>query len=71
MVKKIFRVTNMHCANCAMRIEEIEDDLPGVVQVNASYKKMQVTVMYDESKVSEAQILEAVKLKGYTAESAI
>jgi copper chaperone CopZ len=67
MIKRIFRVTDMHCTNCAMRIEEIEDDLPGVRHVSASYRKMQVTVEYDESKVNEAQLIEAVKKKGYTA----
>ena len=69
MVKKTFRVNDMHCTNCAMKIEEIEDDLPGVRQVSASYHKMQLTVEYDEDRVSEAQILEAVKCKGYTAEA--
>ena len=67
MIKKIFRVTDMHCTNCAMKIEEMEDDLPGVRQVSASYQKMQVTVEYDDSRVSEVQILEAIKGKGYTA----
>ena len=67
MIKKIFRVTDMHCTNCAMRIEEIEDDLPGIRQVSASYQKMQMTVEYDDSLVSENQILEAVKMKGYSA----
>ena len=67
MIKKIFRVTDMHCTNCAMVLEGIEDDLPGIRQVTASYQKMQMTVEYDERKVSEAQILEAVKRKGYTA----
>jgi copper chaperone CopZ len=71
MIEKTFRVIDMHCTNCAMKIEEIEDDLPGIKQVSASYQKMQVTVEYDESQVSEAQILEAVKRKGYTAEAAI
>jgi copper chaperone CopZ len=68
MIKKTFCVKDMHCTNCAMKIEEIEDDLPGVRQVSASYHKMQMTVEYDEARVSEAQILEAVKSKGYTAE---
>jgi copper chaperone CopZ len=68
MVKKTFRVTDMHCTNCAMKIEEIEDDLPGIKQVSASYKKMNMTVEYDETKVSEVQILGAVKSKGYTAQ---
>ena len=69
MIKRTFRVTDMHCTNCALKIEEIEDDLPGIGQVSASYQKMQMTVEYDASKVSEDQILEAVKKKGYTAES--
>lgn len=67
MIKKTFQVTDMHCTNCAMRIEELEDDLPGIRQVLASYQKMRVIVEYDETRVSEAQILEAVKKKGYTA----
>jgi copper chaperone CopZ len=50
-----------------MKIEELEDDLPGIRQVSASYRKMQVIVDYDETMVSEAQILEAIKEKGYTA----
>jgi len=67
MIKKTFQVSDMHCTNCAMKIEELEDDLPGVRQVSASYRKMQVIVEYDETMVSEAQILEAIKEKGYTA----
>lgn len=67
MIKQTFQVIDMHCANCAMSIEAIEDDLPGIKQISASYHKMQMTVEYDETKVSQAQILEAVKNKGYTA----
>ena len=68
MITKTFRVTDMHCTNCAMKIEDIEDDLPGIKQITASYQKMKVIVEFDETLVSEAQILEAVKNKGYTAE---
>lgn len=67
MMKKTYRVTDMHCANCAMRIESIEDDLPGVKQVDASYHKMQMVVEFDETQVSEAEILAAVEKKGYHA----
>ena len=52
MVKQVFRVTDMHCSNCVMRIEGLEDDLPGVQRVRASYKKQQVEVEYDENRVS-------------------
>ena len=69
MIKKTFSVRDMHCANCAMTIESIEDDLPGVKQVFASYQKGQVVVEFDEKQVSEAEIIAAVKKMGYSAEA--
>jgi copper chaperone CopZ len=71
MIKKTFRVTDMHCTNCAMHIEGIEDDLPGIKQVMASYQKAQMVVEFDEKKVSDAEIIAAVKKMGYTAELAV
>jgi copper chaperone CopZ len=50
-----------------MNIEGIEDDLPGIKQVSASYQKGQMVVEFDEAKVSEAQILAAVEKRGYQA----
>jgi len=66
MVKQMFRVTDMHCSNCVMRIEGLEDDLPGVQRVRASYKKQQVEVEFDETTVSTAQIVAAIRQLGYT-----
>jgi len=71
MVKKIFRVDDMHCPNCVMRVESIEDDIPGIKQVSASYQKGQMLVEYDETQVSEAQIVAAVKERGYRAVLAV
>jgi copper chaperone CopZ len=67
MVKKTFRVEGMHCSNCPMEVESIEDDLPGIKQVSASYQKGQMVVEFDETRVSEAQIIAAVKARGYQA----
>jgi len=69
MVKKTYRVMGMHCSNCTMNIEGIEDDLPGIKQVSASYQKGQMVVEFDEAIVSEAQIFAAVLMRGYTAEA--
>ncbi len=65
MVKKTYSVPDMHCTNCAMRLESIEDDLPGIKQISASYHKLQMIIEYDESQVSETEIIAAVKNKGY------
>ena len=67
MVKQIFRVADMQCSSCVMRVESIEDDLPGIHKVKASYHKGRMEVEYDESLVNVTQIIAAVKNKGYEA----
>jgi len=67
MIKKTFKVTDMSCTNCAMKLESLEDTLEGVKEINASYYKLQMTVEYDESKLTDEQIIAAVKKKGYHA----
>jgi copper ion binding protein len=66
MVKQVFRVTYMHCPNCVMRIEGLEDDLPGVQRVRASHKKQQIEVEFDENRVNADQIVTAIQQLGYT-----
>ena len=67
MIKRTFSVPDMHCSNCSMKLESIEDELDGIRAINASYHKQQMTVEFDETRVSLEQILTAVKKKGYTA----
>ena len=62
-----FSVPDMHCSNCSMKLESIEDELDGIREINASYHKQQMTVEFDDTRVSLDQILAAVKKKGYTA----
>ena len=65
MLKKTYRIEGMHCSNCAMNIEGIEDESMGIMQISASYQKGLMVVEFDETKVSEAQILAAVVKRGY------
>lgn len=69
MTKKVFRVLDMHCANCPMIIESIEDDLPGIINISASYHRQQVAVEYDDSVLTDEQIISAIRKKGYMVES--
>jgi copper chaperone CopZ len=64
-MKSIFHVTNMHCNNCSMVLESLEDELPGIVRISASYHKQQLEVEYDERLLSEDEIIQAGKQKGY------
>ncbi len=65
-MKQVFRVPDMHCSACVMRLEGLEDDLPGVKRIKASYQKQQMEVDYDEKKLNAAQIVAAVQRLGYT-----
>lgn len=67
MIKKTFKVPDMSCTNCAMKLESLEDTLDGVKEINASYHKLQMTVEYDETRLTDEQIIAAVKKKGYQA----
>ncbi len=65
MIKKTFKVPDMSCTNCAMKLESLEDTLDGVKEINASYHKLEMVVVYDETKLTDEQIIAAVKKKGY------
>jgi copper chaperone CopZ len=67
ITKKVFQVLDMHCSSCAMRLEGLEDTIMGVKRISASYQKGQMQVEYDETIVSDDQILAAVKRLGYQA----
>jgi len=65
-MKKVFHITDMHCAACVLRLEGIEDELDGVVSARASYHKQTLQMEWDESRVGEEQIAAAIREKGYT-----
>jgi copper chaperone CopZ len=69
MIRKTFRIRGMTCPNCAMNIERLEDDLPGIRSVTASYLKGSMEVEFDERRVSEEEILAAVARLGYQAQA--
>lgn len=68
IVRRTFRVDGMHCPNCVMRVESIEDDLPGVRRAEASYREGRLVVEFDDGRVDIARILAQVERLGYRAE---
>ncbi|GAB4577347.1 MAG: hypothetical protein Fur0022_00780 [Anaerolineales bacterium] len=70
MIKKKFRVPDMHCSSCVMRLENLEDELPGVKRITASYRRQMMEVEYDETQITENEIVHAAQRRGYTAQPA-
>ena len=67
-MRKVFQVPDMLCPNCAIHLEGLEDELPGVKRITASYKKQTMEVDFDETKLSVDQIISAANILGYHPE---
>jgi copper chaperone CopZ len=66
MTQQTFRIPDMHCSNCVMLLEGLEDDLEGVKRAQGSYKHQTLTIEYDEARLSSEQIIAAIRQLGYT-----
>lgn len=67
MRKITFRIPDMHCSACVIRLEGIEDELRGIKQISASYRQQLLKAEYDEKLLGEDEILKAIEEKGYHA----
>lgn len=64
-----YNVTGMTCAACQANVTRCVSKLEGVADVNVSLLANQMTVSYDETKVGEDDIVQAVEKIGYGASS--
>jgi copper chaperone CopZ len=67
MIKATFHIEDMTCSICAMKLESLEDELPGIKRISASYLKAIMVVEFDETLIKPENIIAAVKRKGYSA----
>ncbi|MFM8321897.1 MAG: heavy-metal-associated domain-containing protein [Chloroflexota bacterium] len=65
MARVTYSIPNMICPACVMHLEELEDELPGILMIKASYQKQRMDVEFDEQRVSDQQIRAAVAELGY------
>jgi copper chaperone CopZ len=59
-------ISDIHCPACIMRLESLEDELPGVRRIQGSYHKQKLDIEFDERQVTEEQIRAAIREIGYT-----
>ncbi len=65
MIKKIFKISGMHCTSCAMNIDGELEDTKGVKESNTNYAKSQTEVEFDEKKIAEEKIINIIQKTGY------
>jgi Cu+-exporting ATPase len=65
MTRKAYTIPNMICPACVSHLEALEDELEGVLFVKANYRKQHMELEFDENRISEAEIREAIAELGY------
>jgi copper ion binding protein len=66
MTEKTFNVPDMSCGHCKAAVEDELNMLSGVESSLADVDKGTVEVTYDESRVSNEQLVNAIEEAGYT-----
>jgi copper chaperone CopZ len=61
------KIEGMHCASCAMLIDEELEELAGVEESHTSYAKQETTVVFDEGTVELPALVETIEELGYRA----
>lgn len=69
MIKKIFKISGMHCTACAMDIDGELEDSNGVKSANTNYAKSQTEVEFDENKITDKKIISIIEKTGYWADN--
>ena len=66
-LKEHFNITGMSCSACSAHVEKSVAKLPGIKNVTVNLLANNMTVDYDETQLSSAQICTAVENAGYGA----
>lgn len=64
--KKTLPISGMHCASCVSAVEKSLDKLEGVKEASVNLATESATVSYDEDKVSDDDLRQAVEDAGYS-----
>lgn len=64
-MKKIYKIEGMHCNSCSTVIELELEDRPGIKKIKADFAGEKAEVEFDEEKISEKEIREAITKLGY------
>ncbi len=61
----IFEIKGMHCVSCAMNIDGLLEDTPGVIKAETNFAKSVTYVSYDKKIISTEKLKEIIKRFGY------
>lgn len=64
-IHKIYPVTGMSCASCAMSVQSMAATVPGVKQANVNYATQALDIYFNPQQTDQEQIRKAIQNVGY------
>lgn len=65
MIKKAYVIPNMECSMCVLHLEGLQDELPGIHDIQANLHQQRLVIEFDDQLISEEQILSNIEGMGY------
>lgn len=60
-------IEGMHCTGCSTRLEKVLNNVDGVEDAKVSLEEKKADIKYDETQVSEKELIDAVEDAGFKA----
>lgn len=54
-------IEGMHCTGCSTRLEKVLNNVDGVESAKVSLEEKKADIKYDETQISEKELIEAVE----------
>ena len=67
MREEVYDISGMHCAACSASVEKVTRRLPGVERSDVNLVAERMTIVYDENRVTQEQIIAKVEKAGFGA----
>lgn len=67
MKQEVYQIEGMHCAACSAAVERVTKKLDGAVESGVNLTTGRLTIIYDETKLAQADIIAAVDKAGFHA----
>ena len=67
MREERYDISGMHCAACSASVEKVTRRLPGVERSDVNLVAERMTIVYDENRVTQEQIIAKVEKAGFGA----
>jgi len=62
----IFKISGMHCTSCSMSIDDVLEEIDGVISAQTNYAQSISKVNFDAQKIKIESLIKSIENLGYT-----